>query len=80
MSTGAIAKQGKSAIHSPLGDGIVDSPISPPASANKIKLRKDRGTCYLEDDEMLGGFSEGKRAARMASIGELGEGIGGLGE
>ncbi|CAK0790038.1 unnamed protein product [Prorocentrum cordatum] len=71
--------QGKSVIHSPLGDWIVDSPISPPASANQIKLRKDRGTCYLEYDEMLGDSSEGKRAARTASIGELDESISGLG-
>ncbi|CAK0891517.1 unnamed protein product [Prorocentrum cordatum] len=80
MSTDAITKQGKSVIRSPLRNWIVDSPISPPASANKIKLRKDRGTCYLECDEMLGGSSEGKRAVRMASIGELGESTGGVGE
>eukprot|EP00959_Pyramimonas_sp_CCMP1952_P163198 3411435-Pyramimonas_sp.AAC.1 len=40
---------------------------------------KDRGTCYLEHDEMLGGSSEGKRAVRMASVGELGGIIGELG-
>ncbi|CAK0810872.1 unnamed protein product [Prorocentrum cordatum] len=50
------------------------------ASANKMKLGADRGTCYLEYDEMMGGSSGGKRAARMASIGGLGESIGGLGE
>ena len=70
MSTDAITKQGKSVIHSPLGDWIVDSPISPPMEANTIKLKKGRGTCYLEYDEMLDSSTEGKRAARMASIGE----------
>ncbi|CAK0845688.1 unnamed protein product, partial [Prorocentrum cordatum] len=80
MSADAIAKQGSSVFHSPLEDWIVDSPISPPpASANKIMQGKDRGTCYLEHDEMLGGSSEGKRAVRMASVGELGGIIGELG-
>eukprot|EP00959_Pyramimonas_sp_CCMP1952_P388315 8137088-Pyramimonas_sp.AAC.1 len=37
---------------------------------------KDRGTCYLEHDEMLDSSAEGKRAARMANIGEQqGEGL-----
>ncbi|CAK0848098.1 unnamed protein product, partial [Prorocentrum cordatum] len=51
LSSDAITKQGKSVIHPPLGDWIVDSPISPPTAARSIKLTKDRGTCYLEYDD-----------------------------
>ncbi|CAK0861483.1 unnamed protein product, partial [Prorocentrum cordatum] len=76
MSTDAITKQGKSVIHSPLGDWIVDRPLSPPTPANAITLMKDRCTCYLEYEEMLDSSAEGKRAARTASIGEQqGEGL-----
>ncbi|CAK0844151.1 unnamed protein product [Prorocentrum cordatum] len=70
LSTDAITKQGKSVIHSPLGDWIVDSPISLPTAASSFKRTKDRGTCYLEYDEMLDSGATGKRAARMAAIAE----------
>lgn len=53
LSTIAVVKRGRSVLNSPLGDWIVDAPLTPPPGAVTLSLKTYGSSRYMEYDELL---------------------------
>ena len=53
LSTDAITRSGRSVLHSPDGDWIIDGIMQPPVGMHRMTLQKHESACYLGFDEIL---------------------------
>ena len=68
LSTDAVTRSGRSVLHTPEGDWIVDGTIKPPADMTVLKLKKYHSACYLEFDEILHASASDEGDARLAPL------------